>query len=626
MEVSALIKRWRFTRPNLVLSLAVALAVLLGVVGVMKIQGWGIFHRTLVRVGFNQFPPYVDKGSNGVPVGFAVEILTQAAQKAKIDLRWVEIHGSANKAFAEGKADMYPLMTITPERQSEFHMSPPWWENQFALISTEGQQIPNVAASRGKLIASRIGLIQTLSRRVFPEARFVDMLTVPEMETALCEKQIDGFFSDVRLLEAQLLQRTTVCAGQALHAISVPDSKLYLGTASTKAAASANDRIFREIAKLALDGTLAHAAANWGVVTPYDTARMKEVVDAETREKLMAYVLVAVLVILTISVIQTRIMRRAMRQAVAAQAEAREMSDRFDEFMKHTPTITFIKDERRQVVYSNEDFSQGSLFTGSREPPALTGLTGRRAVSGQLCLKDDEVLKSGRGVEVMETLRGSDGKSRHFLVLKFPFRGAKGARLLGGVALDVTARINAEKELEHHAKSDLLTGLPNRRNFMAELELALERSRLAGERLAIGFIDLDGFKRVNDQLGHEAGDELLKQVAERLTQVCHAPDIVARLGGDEFTFCLPAISPVDARRAMAAVLGKLEESFSIDGRKVLISASIGLSMYPENGSSSRQLLRNADSAMYCAKRNGKGRIEFWSQNQNFTVPLERVAP
>ena len=150
---------------------------------------------------------------------------------------------------------------------------------------------------------------------------------------------------------------------------------------------------------------------------------------------------------------------------------------------------------------------------------------------------------------------------------------------------------------------------------MLELGKALQRE----PKLAVSFVDLDGFKRVNDVMGHEAGDELLKQVAARLRLACRESDMVARLGGDEFTFFLPQVSALDARQTMSRVLNKLRESFLIGGKEVVISASIGVSLFPEHGTNSQQLLRKADSAMYWAKQQGKGRIEFW---QHPTVPLQ----
>jgi diguanylate cyclase (GGDEF)-like protein len=580
----------------------------LGLIGFLGMHGWGIFRRPLVRVAYNHFPPYIDLGPNGVPVGFAAEIFAEAARQAKVDIQWVEIEGSADQAFSEGKADLYPLMTVTPERETRFYMSAPWWENQFALISTKGREIQNAAGATGKVIATRAGVIQALSARLYPGARFIEMGTMEEMEAALCNKRVDGFFSDMRLLEAQLMQRATGCADQALYAASVPGSRLFLGTGSTKAAAFANDRIFREIAKLALDGTLSRAAANFGIFTPYDTARLKRVVDAERHEVQMAWGLLATLVVLILSVIQTNMVRRSRRVAEAAQAEAREMQDRFSEFMKHSPTIAFIKNEHREVVYSNEEFwFRGGAFANRSLSDGEMGSIGQK-----LCLRDEEVLDFGRTVEVTETLHDPDGISRHFLVLKFPFQGGGGLRLLGGIGLDVTARRQAEKELEYQAKCDLLTGLPNRRSFTQALEMALAEGYLRKERIAVGFIDLDGFKRVNDSMGHEAGDDLLKLVAARLNQVGQESDVIARLGGDEFTFFLTEVFPNEIQRTTTAMLRAFDAPFRIGGRDIVISASFGVSLFPDHGSTATQLLRNADSAMYLAKQNGKARIEFWS--------------
>lgn len=137
----------RYLLPRWLASSLVALLLLAG--------GWGIrslaiSRRPVMRVGLNRFPPYLDIGPDGTPVGFAAEMFAQAAHQAGIDVRWVEFDGSADKALSEGKIDMYPLMTITPERESLFYMTAPWWENQFELISTKGREIPDESAAREK--------------------------------------------------------------------------------------------------------------------------------------------------------------------------------------------------------------------------------------------------------------------------------------------------------------------------------------------------------------------------------------------------------------------------------------------------------------------------------------------
>jgi diguanylate cyclase (GGDEF)-like protein len=431
------------------------------------------------------------------------------------------------------------------------------------------------------------------------------------MEAKLCGGAVDGFYTDALLLDSKLLRHSSLCSGLAPHIFPVPDAKLFFGTMSTKAARAINDRLVREIGEFAVDGTLERTAAKWGVFTPYDPTRLKQVADAERRQTQMAWALGVALLVLSVSVIQTKAIYRAKRNVERAQAEAKDLQSRFDQFMRHTPAITFIKDERKRLVYSNEQFCcNWAPEGGGRE--ARNGGNTAGSISGLLCDRDDDVIETGVGVEVTEMLRGSDGRERHFLVAKFPFRGDGGARFLGGVALDVTDRVLAEKELEYQASRDPLTGLPNRRSFMAELKLALEEAQGRGEYVAVGFVDLDRFKRVNDLMGHEAGDKLLKQAAARLRKICGEFDMVARLGGDEFTAMIRRAQPEQVRKAMQQALSSLEEPFRIDGEEVLISASIGVSMFPEHGNTSQQLLRRADNAMYWAKARGKRRVHFWT--------------
>ena len=117
-------------------------------------------------------------------------------------------------------------------------------------------------------------------------------------------------------------------------------------------------------------------------------------------------------------------------------------------------------------------------------------------------------------------------------------------------------------------------------------------------------------------MGHEAGDDLLKLVAARLNHVGRKSDVIARLGGDEFTFFLTEVFPNEIQRTTTAMLRAFDTPFRIGGRDIVISASFGVSLFPDHGSTATQLLRNADSAMYLAKQNGKARIEFWSGSRD----------
>ncbi len=172
-----------------------------------------------------------------------------------------------------------------------------------------------------------------------------------------------------------------------------------------------------------------------------------------------------------------------------------------------------------------------------------------------------------------------------------------------------------ERELSRMANEDALTALPNRNWLTQFLPQALERARLADDMLALLFVDLDNFKHINDSLGHSAGDELLHSAALRLKSVLRPTDHVVRLGGDEFTVILHPIAGEDDAAAVAArIEDAFHHPFDLARGKNLVGASIGISLFPQDGHDAETLLRNADIAMYCAKSDGKGHHRFYEQS------------
>jgi diguanylate cyclase (GGDEF)-like protein len=169
-------------------------------------------------------------------------------------------------------------------------------------------------------------------------------------------------------------------------------------------------------------------------------------------------------------------------------------------------------------------------------------------------------------------------------------------------ALATVALLDAAR---HRALHDSLTGLPNQVLFADRAGHAVTRARRNGERLALGVLDLDRFKTVNDSLGHRAGDALLLEVAARLRTAVREHDTVARMGGDEFTLLLPDLLPHGETIVAERILAAFEEPFSVDGHAIRVSPSIGLAAFPHDGDTPERLLRNADAAMYRAKENGR---------------------
>ena len=176
---------------------------------------------------------------------------------------------------------------------------------------------------------------------------------------------------------------------------------------------------------------------------------------------------------------------------------------------------------------------------------------------------------------------------------------------------DITQRKQAEEQIRYRADHDALTGLPNRALFADRLGSALAVASRHGHRFALLAVDLDYFKAVNDRFGHLAGDALLVETAARLRACVRESDTVARLGGDEFVILLPRINKdADAAAVAERILQALGSPFHINAHVISISASIGIAIFPRDGAAEDGLLRNADVAMYEAKRAGRNCFRF----------------
>lgn len=193
-----------------------------------------------------------------------------------------------------------------------------------------------------------------------------------------------------------------------------------------------------------------------------------------------------------------------------------------------------------------------------------------------------------------------------------------------GSSIDITDLKAAEEQVRYMAYYDRLTGLPNRHSFKEQLGYLITHANRNKELLAIMFLDLDRFKTINDTLGHKAGDELLKQTAQRLKGVINEQDIVVRMGGDEFILAFPDLGKeANVSRVAQEIIDAFKEPFIIGGHEMYISTSIGISLYPHDGGDMENLIKNADIAMYRAKDNGRNNYQFYTEDMNKKA-LERL--
>jgi len=211
---------------------------------------------------------------------------------------------------------------------------------------------------------------------------------------------------------------------------------------------------------------------------------------------------------------------------------------------------------------------------------------------------------------IISVVKGEDGAITHYV----------------GTHIDITERKAAEEQIKQLAFYDPLTQLPNRRLLQERLKHGIDVERRDGKQLALLMLDLDRFKSVNDSLGHLAGDELLQQVAARIAGRLRDVDMVARLGGDEFIVLLEDIAhPEDAARVAEEIIADLSKSFGVEqGEDIQISASIGISLYPQHGGTSALLMDHADAALYQAKDAGRGCFAYFSEDLTIAA-RERIA-
>jgi diguanylate cyclase (GGDEF)-like protein/PAS domain S-box-containing protein len=224
---------------------------------------------------------------------------------------------------------------------------------------------------------------------------------------------------------------------------------------------------------------------------------------------------------------------------------------------------------------------------------------------------------------VVRRLAARDGRIIHARVEHVDVKMPDGDATLT-YFIDFSKTVEAQEQVKRFANYDALTGLPNRAMLRGQLDQALRVAKRVGDMVVVLFIDLDQFKQVNDTLGHASGDELLKMVARRLKEVCRKEDTLGRLGGDEFIVVGRHIQSRSGAATLAAkLIQALDTLFNLEGHEIFVGGSVGVSVFPQDAEDASTMIRNADVAMYHAKRGGGPRVAFYEEEMNARA-LERL--
>ena len=298
-----------------------------------------------------------------------------------------------------------------------------------------------------------------------------------------------------------------------------------------------------------------------------------------------------------------------------ASAEREQLAQKV---FNHTPTGIIFTDEAHRILSINPATTQ---MTGY-EPFELLGHTVFALIKmahGQTpnTFQEDVAQRGTWSGELEITRKNGEDLPAGIRVSRVddPYSGLPAHYIW--ILADITERKQSEERMRHIAQHDALTGLPNRMSLNMRLGQLLPEARRHNWRLAIMFIDLDRFKIINDTLGHQIGDELLREVASRLSSTVRGTDFVARLGGDEFVIILPGIaSPADAAIVAGKIIAKLSTAIETDGHELHTSPSIGISVFPDDGPDGDTVMKNADVAMYHAKAAGRNNYQFFTTEMN----------
>jgi len=314
---------------------------------------------------------------------------------------------------------------------------------------------------------------------------------------------------------------------------------------------------------------------------------------------------------------------RDVTERVAAEQKLR-LHERAIEASVNAIVITTARRQQYSIVHVNPSFERMTGYTASEAlGKNCRFLQGKDSDQPEL-----EVLRAllAGNQEGRVTLRNyrKDGTLFYNELHVAPVRSAKGhVTNYVGVLNDITETRRYQEELEHHVNHDALTGLANRHLLQDRLQQAIFRAGRRDLQCAVMFLDLDHFKLVNDGLGHHVGDLLLKRVAAELLTILRPEDTVARFGGDEFVLVANEVHDLaDVTDIAARIVSRLATPMLVESQEIAASTSVGIAVYPIDGETAEELLKNADAAMYHAKSGGRNTFSYYSKEMNVSISAE----
>ncbi len=570
----------------------------------------------VVKVGLYANAPKVFADADGQPSGIFGDLLLAVAKEE----RWTIEPFACDwqtclDALRACRIDLMPDVAFSSERALvfDFHNTPAL-QSWSQLYKHKGVPITSMLDLEGRRIAVVTGSVQATFLKSLLEsfAIHAELVQVDSFERGFEQaqaRQVDAvaanrFFGDLNAAKYQL----------EATAIVFQPAQLYFATAKGK-----NTDLLR-----AIDAHL----TDWQAKPDSPFAQvMSRWMPSNTRSVMPGYItwmLGGLLLLLLLALLLNQWLRR---QVVQKTAHIKAGEERLGTILNSVDAAIYIKGMDLRYQYANNTVCK--LFGCSL--PEVVGRSDRdffdAPTADRLRINDQRVIEHGERVEDEEVNRSADGKvERSYLSIKLPLRDADGRiYALCGISTDITKRRQAEETIYQLAFYDPLTGLPNRRllqDRVQQLLASLARKPLGA---ALMFVDVDNFKDINDTLGHDIGDLLLRQIADRLRECVRAEDTLARQGGDEFVVMLVELDdhPDEAARQAQyigqKILDHLSLPYVLQGRPCQSSVSIGIALFDGQALSRDDIFRQADLAMYQAKAAGRNTLRFFNPQMQAQV-------
>jgi diguanylate cyclase (GGDEF)-like protein/PAS domain S-box-containing protein len=563
----------------------------------------------LVRVGVYANAPKIFLGQDGQLTGIFGDLLMAMAEREHWQVLPVPCEWQAClQALQTGQIDLMPDVAFTAQRAQifDFHNTPALlgWSQIYKHKGAPITAIPDLNGKRIAVVAGSVQaeFLQTLLTSFAVSAQLVQVDSFEQGFERVSAGSLDAvaanrFFGDLQA-STYRLEPT---------AIVFQPAQLFYATAkgSHPELLAAIDRYLK----------LWQAQSD----SPYRVT-LQRWMQAPPQFAMPSYLwwgLAALLVALMLALLATYWLRRQVAQQTA---HLRNSEARLSTILNSVDAYIYIKDPQLRYQYANSKVCE--LF--SQPLDQVIGKTDNvffdAATATKLRMNDLRVIERGERVEDEEINRSANGEVTHsYVSVKLPLRDADGRiYALCGISTDITKRKQTEEAIHQLAFYDPLTGLPNRRLMQDRVQQLLSTLSRTPHGAALMFIDVDNFKDINDTLGHDMGDALLRQMAQRMRDCIRAQDTLARQGGDEFVVMLvdlaeqPEETAREAQHVAQKILNRLNEPYTLDNRQQQGSVSIGVALVDAQAPSREELFKQADLAMYQAKAAGRNTVRFFN--------------